>query len=136
MEKLEKEFMEEIWKNPLNRDRYYEKKDTRTRNRRNKDTEAGQIPVDLLIDEKINAKLFQYKLKRLGIALSLWEVFTIFEVLNGREAKMFFEPQRYHHLMFGHFYKFIHNQEYTRMSVEEQKRLAKEARSKSKSKTR
>lgn len=37
------------------------------------------IPADLLITEKINAKLFQFKLKRIGIALSLWEVFTLFE---------------------------------------------------------
>ena len=39
------------------------------------------IPTDLLINEKVNAKLFQFKLKRMGIALSLWEVFTLFEML-------------------------------------------------------
>ena len=50
------------------------------------------IPGDLLINEKINAKLFQYKLKRMGIALSLWEVFTLFEHLNTKNAKMYFEP--------------------------------------------
>lgn len=50
------------------------------------------IPADLLIKENINAKLFQFKLKRLGIALSLWEVFTLFEALNTKNAKMYFEP--------------------------------------------
>ena len=57
--------------------------------------DAGEreiIPADLLINEKINAKLFQYKLKRMGIALSLWEVFTLFEHLNTKNAKMYFEP--------------------------------------------
>jgi len=54
--------------------------------------EREVIPGDLLINEKINAKLFQYKLKRMGIALSLWEVFTLFEHLNTKNAKMYFEP--------------------------------------------
>ena len=41
-----------------------------------------------LIEEKdLNAKLFQFKLKRMGIALSLWEVFTLFETLNIKNAK-------------------------------------------------
>ena len=48
----------------------------------------------------------------MGIALSLWEVFTLFETLNIKNAKMYFEPQRYHQLMFGNFYKFIKNEEY------------------------
>ena len=75
------------------------------------------IPADILIKEKVNAKLFQYKLKKLGIALSLWEVFTLFESLNTQFAKMHFEPQRYHHIMFGTFYQFITNEEYTRTKV-------------------
>lgn len=65
------------------------------------------IPTDLLINEKVNAKLFQFKLKKMGVALSLWEIFTLFEHLNTKNAKMFFEPQRYHQIMFGNFYQFI-----------------------------
>ena len=75
------------------------------------------IPTDLLINEKVNAKLFQFKLKRMGIALSIWEVFTLYEHLNTRNAKMFFEPQRYHHIMFGNFYQFVKNEEYNRVSA-------------------
>lgn len=75
------------------------------------------IPGDLLISEKINAKLFQFKLKRQGVVLSLWEVFTIFEDLNVKIDKLFFEPQRYHHLMFGNFYKFITGEDYNRETV-------------------
>lgn len=67
------------------------------------------VPPDLLLKEKINAKLFQYKLKRQGIALSLWEVFTFFDFLNTNKAKMFFEPQRYHQVMFQHFFEFVKN---------------------------
>jgi hypothetical protein len=78
------------------------------------------IPADLLIKEKVNAKLFQFKMKRLGIALSLWEVFTLFEHLN-KTSKMFFEPQRYHHIMFGSFYQFIKNEEYTRTAANSNK---------------
>ena len=62
------------------------------------------IPPTLLINEHINAKLFQFKLKRMGITLSLWEVFTLFEALNIKNAKMYFEPQKYHQLMFASFY--------------------------------
>jgi len=46
--------------------------------------------------------------------LSLWEVFTLFDQLNTKHAQMFFEPQRYHHIMFGSFYTFIKNQAYNR----------------------
>jgi hypothetical protein len=53
----------------------------------------------------------------MGIALSLWEVFTLFEHLNTKNAKMFFEPQRYHHIMFGNFYQFIKNEEYNRTAA-------------------
>ena len=44
-------------------------------------------------------------MKRMGIALSLWEVFTLFEFVNMRLAKMTYEPQRYHYVMYEHFYK-------------------------------
>lgn len=50
------------------------------------------IPEDLLITEKINAKLFQFKLKRQGVPLSLWEVFSLFEHLNIKFEKLYFEP--------------------------------------------
>ena len=54
------------------------------------------VPADILLKEKINAKLLQYKLKRQGIPISLWEVFTFFDFLNTSKANMYFEPQRYH----------------------------------------
>jgi hypothetical protein len=75
------------------------------------------IPPDLLINEKVNAKLFQFKLKRMGIAMSIWEVFTLFEQLNTKIAKMYFEPQRYHSVMFANFFTFITNSEYSRVSA-------------------
>jgi hypothetical protein len=50
------------------------------------------IPSDYLVLERINAKLFQFKLKRQGIVLSIWEVFTLFESLNAQYAKMYYEP--------------------------------------------
>ena len=65
----------------------------------------------------------------MGIALSLWEVFTLFEMLNTKNAKMYFEPQRYHQIMFGNFYKFIKNQEYNRAE-------ARKPREKSRSRSR
>ena len=39
---------------------------------------------------------------------------------------MFFEPQRYHHIMFGNFYQFIKNEEYNRTAanVNKQRRIA------------
>jgi len=46
------------------------------------DLATDDIPVEILLNERINAKLFQFKLKRLGVALSLWEIFTLFEHLN------------------------------------------------------
>lgn len=78
---LEEEFKKEIWKNvkALQRDG-------------GDPDELAVVPPDLLLKEKINAKLFQYKLKRQGIALSLWEVFTFFDHLNTNKAKMYFEP--------------------------------------------
>lgn len=67
----------------------------------------------------------------MGIALSLWEVFTLFESLNTKNAKMYFEPQRYHQIMFGNFYKFISNHEYNRT---EAKRPREKSRERSRSK--
>lgn len=65
-------------------------------------------PADILLNERINAKLFQFKLKRHGIALSMWEVFTLFEYLNTVVAKqVFYEPQRYHGCLWEHFYQLI-----------------------------
>ena len=72
--------------------------------KKKKDAEP-EPPEDILLHERINAKLFQFKMKRMGIALSLWEVFTLFEFVNMRLAKMTYEPQRYHYVMYEHFYK-------------------------------
>ena len=95
---LEEEFKNEIWKH------------VKQIQRDGADPEdLAIVPPDLLLKEKINAKLFQYKLKRQGIALSLWEVFTFFDFLNTNKAKMFFEPQRYHQVMFQHFFEFVKN---------------------------
>jgi hypothetical protein len=47
----------------------------------------------------------------------LWEVFTLFEHLNTKYAKMHFEPQRYHHIMFANFYQYIKSEEYTRVTA-------------------
>jgi len=47
-------------------------------------------------------------LKKQGIALSLWEIFTLFEYLNTTVSKqVFYEPQRYHAILFEHFYTLI-----------------------------
>lgn len=110
---LEAEFKQELWKNHhinLRKQRGEEELPLDPINIRT-------IPPDLLINEKVNAKLFQFRLKRMGIALSLWEVFTLFEQLNTKLAKMYFEPQRYHQIMFGNFYTFVTNQEYNRISA-------------------
>ena len=125
MPKLEEEFKQEIWKiaRPKKEGQEFER-------------ELDVIPADLLLSEKINAKLFQYKLKRMGIALSLWEVFTFFEFLNTKNAKMFFEPQRYHHVMFGTFYSFIKNEEYNRSAAIKNRGRSKERKERSRSKNR
>ena len=89
---LEEEFKQEIWKNRKPIAENIMEGDTTVKNKNPPEELSQLIPADLLINEKINAKLFQYKLKRLGIALSLWEVFTLFEALNTKNAKMYFEP--------------------------------------------
>ena len=106
MLKLEEEFKQEIWR--VNKAAIAKKKREKgisdDESALGDDSEIEVIPAELLLTEKINAKLFQYKLKRLGIALSLWEVFTLFEHLNQQSAnKMLHEPARYHGLMFGSF---------------------------------
>jgi hypothetical protein len=113
MATLEDEFKQEIWKN-------HQLEVQKKRGEEEMPLEAinvKTIPTDLLINEQVNAKLFQFKLKRLGIALSLWEVFTLFEHLNTKYAKMHFEPQRYHHVMFGTFYLYVKSEEYNRVTA-------------------
>ena len=66
----------------------------------------------MLLEERVNAKLLQYKLKRLGISVSLWEIFSLFEFVNMRHAKMAYEPQRYHYVMFEHLYKAMTSSDY------------------------
>lgn len=62
----------------------------------------------MLLHERINARVFQAKLKKQGIALSLWEIFTLFEYLNTTVSKqVFYEPQRYHAILFSDFYTLI-----------------------------
>lgn len=110
IESLEDEFKQEIWKN-------HQLDVQRKRGEGDYPPEpinVKTIPADLLINEQINAKLFRHKLQKQGIALSLWETFTLFEQLNIQHAKMYFEPQRYHNIMFRYFYTFCTNKEYNR----------------------
>ena len=72
----------------------------------------NEPPSDLLLKERVNAKLLQFKLKRLGIAVSLWEIFSLFEYINMRLAKMAYEPQRYHFVMFEHLYTVMTSKDY------------------------
>ena len=67
----------------------------------------------------MNAKLLQFKLKRLGIAVSLWEIFSLFEYVNMRLAKMAYEPQRYHFVMFEHFYTTMTSSSYKKDCLNE-----------------
>lgn len=122
MTRLEEEFKQEIWR--TNKAAIAKKKREQgisdDESARGDDSEIEVIPAELLTTEKINAKLFQHKLKRLGIALSLWEVFTLFEQLNtGVQNKMYFEPQRYHGVMFSSFYELIMNKAYTRGTMQQ-----------------
>ena len=90
-----------------------------------------EAPEDILLHERINAKLFQFKLKRMGIALSLWEVFTLFEFINTRLAKMQYEPQRYHYVMYEHFYKVMTALDFKNRIIEEQEEAAQGKKKKS-----
>ena len=44
-------------------------------------------PANLLLNERINAKMFQIRLKAHNVELSLWEIFNFFEYLNTVIAK-------------------------------------------------
>lgn len=74
-----------------------------------------QIPDDILVQEKIPARLFQHLLlKSSNLHLPLWDLFTIFDHLNtSMEPRSFQEPSRYHFISFPHFYRFITNIDYT-----------------------
>jgi hypothetical protein len=108
LSQLEEAFKQEIWRS--NKAAIAKKKREQgvsdDESARGNESEVEVIPPALLNTEKIDAKLFQHKLKRMGITLSLWEIFTLFEQLNaGPRVKMFFEPARYHAVMFSAFYE-------------------------------
>ena len=69
-----------------------DQEDEKTKKKKLKKLGPNDPPTDLLLNERVNAKLLQYKLKRLGIAVSLWEIFSLFEYVNLRLAKMAYEP--------------------------------------------
>ena len=64
------------------------------------------------MNEQVNAKLLQFKLKRLGISVSLWEMFSLYDFVNMRLAKMAYEPQRYQNVMFEHLYMSMTSADY------------------------
>lgn len=95
LEQIEQAFIEEI--GVLHRSK------TETKRDKIDSTKEG-----VLLQERINARVFQSKLKKQGIALSLWEIFTLFEYLNTTVSKqVFYEPQRYHAILFSDFYTLI-----------------------------
>lgn len=101
MEQLEQAFIEELSLQPrsalLSQDDKKKKKD------KLEGSKSG-----LLLVERINARVFQNRLKKQGIALSMWEIFTLFEYLNTTVGKqVFYEPQRYHAILFQDFYTLI-----------------------------
>ena len=134
LEKLESELMKD-----LNEIVFEEKEQKRNEHEpedplvamgfKEKEEKKRKVPepkADLLLTERINAKLFQHKLKRAGVALSLWEVFTLFDHLNMHVAKsnmfrptdaaesnmgasnvLIHEPQRYHFAMWEHFWALV-----------------------------
>ncbi|CDW78943.1 c2 domain-containing protein 3 [Stylonychia lemnae] len=85
-----------------------------------------EIPDDILLTERINAKLFQFKLKRQGTVVSLWEIFTFFEHLNIQYAKLYHEPSRYHNILFPYLYKYILNEDYEARIKQERDKKAQE----------
>jgi hypothetical protein len=120
LSQLEEAFKQEIWRS--NKAAIAKKKREQgvsdDESARGNESEVEVIPPALLNTEKIDAKLFQHKLKRMGITLSLWEIFTLFEQLNaGPRVKMFFEPARYHAVMFSAFYELVANHAYERGSI-------------------
>ena len=60
--------------------------------KKKKKQDPNEPPHELLLNERVNAKLLQFKLKRLGIVVSLWEIFSLFEFVNLIVAKMAYEP--------------------------------------------
>lgn len=68
-------------------------------------------------------------MKRHGIALSLWEVFTLFEYLNTVVAKqVFYEPQRYHACLWEHFHQLITGQNDYRTVLEKRMKPGKKTK--------
>ena len=80
--------------------------------KKKKKQDPNEPPHELLLNERVNAKLLQFKLKRLGIVVSLWEIFSLFEFVNLIVAKMAYEPQRYHFVMFEHLYRVMTSSDY------------------------
>ena len=66
--------------------------DDKKKKKKKKKQDPNEPPSDLLLEERVNAKLLQHKLKRLDIRVSLWEIFSLFEFVNMRLAKMAYEP--------------------------------------------
>ena len=67
-------------------------KEDETKKKKKKKQDLNTPPHDLLLEERVNAKLLQHKLKRMDIRLSLWEIFSLYEFINMRLAKMAYEP--------------------------------------------
>lgn len=74
LETLEQEFKNDLYKGMLG------------------DNVIGQMPIDFLVNERINAKYFKFKLKGQNIIISMWETFILFDNLNTQYAKMYYEP--------------------------------------------
>ena len=87
-------------------------KEDETKKKKKRKQDLNTPPHDLLLEERVNAKLLQHKLKRMDIRLSLWEIFSLYEFINMRLAKMAYEPQRYHYVMFEHLYRSMTSQSY------------------------
>lgn len=101
MEQLEQAFIEELSLQPRSAQPSQDDK------KKKKDKLEGS-KSGLLLVERINARVFQNRLKKQGIALSMWEIFTLFEYLNTTVGKqVFYEPQRYHAILFQDFYTLI-----------------------------
>ena len=51
-------------------------------------------------------------MRKYGVQLSQWEVFTLFDYLNTTYQRMYYEPNRYHQITFPPLYRFITNIDY------------------------
>lgn len=51
--------------------------------------------------------MFQQVLRKHGVNLTHWEVFTMFDYLNTTYQRMYYEPQRYHQVTYSPFYRFV-----------------------------